>query len=219
MGSRTGVIEKDSVMATTQRPGTVDHVDETSGWSRNAPYVWASTRISLGWVFLWAFLDKAFGLAPGDRGGERLGQRRRPTKGFLSLRRHRPVRGHLQGHRRRHLGRLAVHDRSAGIGVALILGIAMRIAAATGALLIVLKWTAVLPPENNLFMDDHLIYATVLHRSGRGERRRHLGSRQAVGQHRAGPQLPDPALTYPHHGDWTVATWQPLVATATGMRP
>ncbi len=38
----------------------------------------------------------------------------------------------------------------------------MRIAAASGALLLVLMWTAVLPPENNPFMDDHLIYALVL---------------------------------------------------------
>src|SRR5688572_5744468 len=34
-----------------------------------------------------------------------------------------------------------------GIGVALMLGIGMRIAAAAGALLTVLMWTAVLPPE------------------------------------------------------------------------
>jgi thiosulfate dehydrogenase (quinone) large subunit len=26
-----------------------------------ADYVWAVARISIGWVFLWAFLDKAFG--------------------------------------------------------------------------------------------------------------------------------------------------------------
>lgn len=50
----------------------------------------------------------------------------------------------------------------AGIGVALLLGIGMRLAATTGALLMVLMWTAVLPPENNPFMDDHLIYAAVL---------------------------------------------------------
>jgi thiosulfate dehydrogenase [quinone] large subunit len=50
----------------------------------------------------------------------------------------------------------------AGVGAALILGIAMRIAAAGGALLLVMMWTAVLPPENNPFMDDHLIYALVL---------------------------------------------------------
>src|SRR5690606_25582728 len=50
----------------------------------------------------------------------------------------------------------------AGIGAALLLGVGMRIAAASGALLLVLMWTAVLPPENNPFMDDHLIYAILL---------------------------------------------------------
>jgi thiosulfate dehydrogenase [quinone] large subunit len=50
----------------------------------------------------------------------------------------------------------------AAIGTALILGIGMRLAAVAGGLLLVLMWTAVLPPENNPFMDDHLIYAGVL---------------------------------------------------------
>jgi thiosulfate dehydrogenase [quinone] large subunit len=49
-----------------------------------------------------------------------------------------------------------------GIGIALTAGIAMRIAAASGALLLVLMWTAVLPPDNNPFMDDHIVYALVL---------------------------------------------------------
>ena len=48
------------------------------------------------------------------------------------------------------------------IGVALMLGIGMRLAAGAGALLVVMMWTAVLPPANNPFMDDHLIYAAVL---------------------------------------------------------
>jgi len=38
----------------------------------------------------------------------------------------------------------------------------MRIAAASGAAMLVLMWSAVLPPENNPFMDDHLVYALVL---------------------------------------------------------
>ncbi len=50
----------------------------------------------------------------------------------------------------------------AGIGLALILGIGMRIAAASGALMLVMMWSVALPPENNPFMDDHLIYAMVL---------------------------------------------------------
>ena len=49
-----------------------------------------------------------------------------------------------------------------GIGVALIAGVAMRAAAAAGSLLLVLMWTAVLPPDNNPFLDDHLIYALLL---------------------------------------------------------
>ncbi len=49
-----------------------------------------------------------------------------------------------------------------GIAVALLLGIGLRIAAVTGGLLYVLMWTVVLPPENNIFMDDHLINAALL---------------------------------------------------------
>ena len=48
------------------------------------------------------------------------------------------------------------------IGVALLLGIAMKPACIAGATMLMLMWTASLPPENNLFMDDHIIYALVL---------------------------------------------------------
>jgi len=44
----------------------------------------------------------------------------------------------------------------------LLLGIGMRIAAVSGAVLLVLMWSAALPPVNNVFMDDHIIYALVL---------------------------------------------------------
>ena len=49
-----------------------------------------------------------------------------------------------------------------GIGLALTLGIGMRIAAAAGALLYVMMWTVVLPPENNPVLDDHLLGAITL---------------------------------------------------------
>ena len=38
----------------------------------------------------------------------------------------------------------------------------MRIAAAAGALLYVMMWTVVLPPENNPVLDDHLLGALTL---------------------------------------------------------
>jgi thiosulfate dehydrogenase [quinone] large subunit len=38
----------------------------------------------------------------------------------------------------------------------------MRIAATLGALLYVLMWTVVLPPENNPVLDDHILGAVTL---------------------------------------------------------
>ncbi len=49
-----------------------------------------------------------------------------------------------------------------GAGAPLTPGSGMRGAPAAGAALLVLMWTAVLPPENNLFMDDHIIYALLI---------------------------------------------------------
>jgi thiosulfate dehydrogenase [quinone] large subunit len=48
------------------------------------------------------------------------------------------------------------------IGVALISGVALRLTACAGGLLLIMMWSVVLPPANHLFMDDHLIYAMVL---------------------------------------------------------
>jgi uncharacterized membrane protein YphA (DoxX/SURF4 family) len=68
----------------------------------------------------------------------------------------------------RHLAGVTVVDwlfmiGLAAVGTALVLGIGMRIAAAAGALLMVMMmWSAVLPPASKPFMDDHLIYALVL---------------------------------------------------------
>ena len=93
------------------------------------------------------------------------------------------------------------------IGVALILGVGMRIAAIAGALLLVLMWTAVLPPENNPFMDDHLIYAMVLI----GLAAVNAGDTWGLGKQWATTGLvglSDPSLIYPHR-EGTIATWHP----------
>jgi thiosulfate dehydrogenase [quinone] large subunit len=49
-----------------------------------------------------------------------------------------------------------------GIAIALLLGIGMRIAAVSGAVLLILMWSASLPPQDDIFMDNHIIYALVL---------------------------------------------------------
>jgi thiosulfate dehydrogenase [quinone] large subunit len=134
--------------------------DETRAY--RARYVLASTRIALGWVFLWAFLDKTFGLGFATERADAWINGGSPTFGFLNF----GTEGKI------------FHDFFAslsgpaadwvfmigllGIGLALILGIGMRVAAISGSIMLVLMWTAELRLENNPFMDDHIVYALVL---------------------------------------------------------
>jgi thiosulfate dehydrogenase (quinone) large subunit len=49
-----------------------------------------------------------------------------------------------------------------GLGIALILGIGMRIAAVGGAILFLMMWAVVLPPAQNPITDEHIIGALVV---------------------------------------------------------
>ena len=152
--------QTDQERGTTSQP-LVANADTTVS-SQVLPYVLGAIRLSLGWVFLWAFVDKVFGLGHGTptkgawiNGGH-------PTMGFLKNAAAGPFADFYHG-----IAGAAWADwlfmlGLLGIGVALMAGVAMRFAAFAGALLLVLMWTAVLPPENNVFMDDHLIYAMTL---------------------------------------------------------
>jgi len=154
-------------------------VEPTTGTSPGARralrYVGAVIRISLGWVFLWAFLDKLFGLGratPPEGAWLDGGQ---PTAGFLGNATAGPFADFYQGLAGQAWVDWVFMIGLLGIGLALLLGIGMRIAAVAGALMLVLMWTAVLPPENNPFMDDHLVYALVLVALALGDAGRTLG--------------------------------------------
>ena len=113
-------------------------------------------------MFLWAFLDKAFGLGHGTAAKDAWLSGGSPTKGFLAFGTKGPFAGMYHDIAGQTWADYLFMLGLVAIGVALIAGVAMRIAAASGVLLLVLMWTAVLPPDNNLFMDDHLIYAMIL---------------------------------------------------------
>lgn len=125
-------------------------------------YVWAVTRLFLGWIFLWAFLDKLFGLGHATPAAKGWLDGGNPTKGFLAGGAKGPFEGFYHGIAGDPWTNWLFMIGLAGIGVALLLGIGIRIAAVSGAILLAMMWTAVLPPENNVFMDDHLVYAVVL---------------------------------------------------------
>jgi thiosulfate dehydrogenase (quinone) large subunit len=130
--------------------------------TRPVEYVWGVARIAIGWVFLWALLDKIFGwglATPANRAWIHGGS---PTTGFLK-----GTTDHTFGGFFANLAGQPWIDwlfmiGLLSIGTALILGAGMKIAATTGGLLLVFMWAAELPLANNPFIDEHIIYAIVL---------------------------------------------------------
>ncbi len=49
-----------------------------------------------------------------------------------------------------------------GVGLALALGIGMRIAVVGGVAMLMLMYAAYLPPEHHPFLDEHLVYSILL---------------------------------------------------------
>lgn len=142
------------------RPAKTVDLTEVRESTDRTRYAWAATRILLGWVFLWAFLDKLLGLGfstPAARAWLNGGS---PTMGFLSN-----SRGALADGFKAMAGNPAVDALFMlgllAIGVALLFGIGLRIAAVSGGLMMVLMWAAA-PPTTNPVVDDHLVYLAVL---------------------------------------------------------
>ncbi|MER7460580.1 hypothetical protein [Micromonospora sp. NPDC126480] len=148
--------------AKTINPADANRPQAETRRERAARYVLAGTRLALGWVFLWAFLDKLFGLGLATEAKNAWINGGSPTKGFLAFGAAGPFKGFYNGIAGAVWADWLFMIGLAAIGTALLLGIGVRVAAVTGGLLLVLMWTAVLPPENNPFMDDHLVYAAVL---------------------------------------------------------
>ncbi|MFE2422979.1 hypothetical protein [Streptomyces hokutonensis] len=136
-------------------------------------YGFASLRLLTGFVFLWAFLDKTFGFGYATPSGKGWVDGGSPTKGFLSG----VAAGPMES---------TFHDWAGagwadwlfmlgllGIGVALVSGVALRLAAVAGTAMMALMWIAEWPPARHLsdgslsmstnpFADYHLIYAVVI---------------------------------------------------------
>jgi thiosulfate dehydrogenase [quinone] large subunit len=157
-----------------QDPATTTTVvhDNTQAPTTFARRALALLRIAFGLTFLWAFIDKTFALGfhtGYDQNGnlDRFGDTAwinggSPTEGFLKFGADGPFKEFYNGIAGSTWADWLFMLGLLGIGLDLTLGIGMRIAAAAGALLYVLMWTVVLPPENNPVLDDHLIGAISL---------------------------------------------------------
>lgn len=138
-------------------------VKKTASYS-NAWYALAATRILLGFVFLWAFLDKTFGLGQATISANAWVNGGSPTNGFLKMgvNEKSPFVDFFHGLAGSPVIDFLFMTGLLGLGLALVLGIGLRIAAVAGTALLLMMWAAVLPLENNPLVDDHIVYASVL---------------------------------------------------------
>lgn len=136
--------------------------------SRAAGYALGALRIVIGWTFLWAFFDKLFALGfstgrnPETGVVDRFGDAAwinggSPTEGFLAFGAKGPFKGFYNGIAGDAWANWGFMLGLLAIGVALTLGIAMRLAVAAGALMYLLMWSVALAPENNPITDNHTI--------------------------------------------------------------
>lgn len=121
----------------------------------------AVLRIAYGFTFLWAFVDKVFGLGFATKSGKGWLDGGNPTAGFLK-----GAEGPFAGFYHSLAGDFWVSPLFmiglAGIGLALILGVALRLTAVAGTVLYLMMWSAALPPTTNPLIDDHIIGAITL---------------------------------------------------------
>lgn len=127
-------------------------------------YAWVAARVALAGVFLWAFFDKLFGLNYATKPASSWLSGGSPTKGFL---------GHAGGYLQNFYHGIAGNPVTdalfmaalLGVGLALLLGIGLRIAAVSGTLLMLSMWSVAtlgIKGISNPVIDDHIVYACIL---------------------------------------------------------
>lgn len=122
-----------------------------------AQWTFGGTRIAFSFIFLWAFFDKLFGLGFSTSPEKSWLAGNSPTFGFLSNSES-PFSFFSHSIAGSGLVDWLFMLGLLGIGLALLLGIGMRIAVYSGGLLMVLMWLASFPLKTNPVIDDHIIY-------------------------------------------------------------
>ncbi|GGV32168.1 DoxX family membrane protein [Streptomyces spectabilis] len=136
-------------------------------------YAFASLRLLMGAVFLWAFLDKAFGFGYATASGKGWVDGGSPTKGFLSGVAAGPMESTFHSWAGDAWADWLFMTGLLGIGIALVSGVALRLAAAAGTAMMILMWMAEWPPAKHLsdgspsmstnpVLEYHVIYAAAL---------------------------------------------------------
>lgn len=130
-------------------------------------------RIATGFVFLWAFLDKAFGLGYATSSDSAWVNGGSPAAGYLGHISVGPLESTYQSWSGEVWADWLYMTGMLGVGVALIAGVGLRIAAVSGSLMMLMLWVSAWPPaqhlsdgspsgSNNPLVDNHVVYAGVM---------------------------------------------------------
>lgn len=119
-------------------------------------------RLSMGWIFLWAFFDKVFGLGFATVFDKSWVSGNSPTYGFLKMATYGPFKPFFENLAGNPIVDWLFMLGLLGVGTALMFGIAKKLSTLCGSLLLLLMWVAAFPPKNNPLVDEHLIYIFVL---------------------------------------------------------
>src|SRR3954469_24806955 len=141
--------------------------------TKTAAKALAVLRISTGFVFLWAFLDKAFGLGYATPAAKAWINGGSPTKGFLSSVDVGPFDTAFHAIAGTWWADWLFMLGLGGIGIAVTLGIGLRVSAIAGTVMMLLMWLAEFPLDRfttagepsmstNPLIDYHVIYAIAL---------------------------------------------------------
>lgn len=117
-------------------------------------------RITFGWLFLWAFLDKTFGLGFATVAEKAWISGGSPTFGFLTYATKGPFAEFYQMLAGNPVIDLVFMMGLLCIGLSFIFNKYITYAGWLAAILMILMFTAgFLPPENNPIIDEHIMYA------------------------------------------------------------
>jgi thiosulfate dehydrogenase (quinone) large subunit len=143
-----------------------DIVPRVEHEARSVEYAWASARLGLGAIFFWAFIDKLFGLGYSTSAERAWINGGNPTQGYLSSS-FGPFGDLFQAMAGNTIVNLLFMGGLAAVGLALLLGMGVRIAGYSGAAMMLFMYLshpifAASPHGTNPLVDDHVIYGIVL---------------------------------------------------------
>ncbi|WP_234320443.1 hypothetical protein [Streptomyces sp. SBT349] len=162
-----------SPLVAARRPAVSAAGEREPGTASSARKALAALRIATGAIFLWAFLDKTFGFGystPSEGAWVNGGS---PAAGYLGGISGGPMESTYNGWAGDVWVDWAYMGGMLGLGLALVAGIGLRLAAVGGTMMMLFLWVGEFPPAKHLsdgsptmstnpVVDQHIVYAAAM---------------------------------------------------------